>query len=94
MALSLAAVLADLAKTHQVIVVTHLAQVAVFGEAHYLVRKIDKGADGIPETQLSLIEDDDRVSEIARMLSGDVSDTSKAHAREMLNNAAHAGQNK
>ncbi len=80
---ALAAVLVDLAATHQVIVVTHLAQVAVFGEAHYLVRKID-GRDGLPETELALIEGDERVAEVARMLSGDARQASKAHAAEML----------
>lgn len=80
---SLATVLADLAKTHQVIVVTHLAQVAVVADAHYVVRKADTGS-GIPETSLVPVEGDDRVAEIARMLSGDSSPESLAHARAML----------
>ena len=80
---SLAAVLADLAKTHQVIVVTHLAQVAVVADAHYVVRKAVAGG-GIPETSLVPVEGDERVAEIARMLSGDNSPESLAHARAML----------
>lgn len=80
---ALADVLADLAETHQVIVVTHLAQVAVRGRAHYVVRKT-KGADGMPETDLRKLADDERPAEIARMLSGDATETSLAHAREML----------
>lgn len=80
---SLATVLADLAKTHQVIVVTHLAQVAVVADAHYVVRKADTGS-GIPETSLVPVEGDERVAEIARMLSGDSSPESLAHARAML----------
>lgn len=80
---ALADVLADLAETHQVIVVTHLAQVAVRGQAHYVVRKIE-GADGMPETDLRKLADDERPAEIARMLSGDATETSLAHAREML----------
>ena len=80
---ALADVLADLAETHQVIVVTHLAQVAVRGRAHYVVRKT-KGADGMPETDLHKLADDERPAEIARMLSGDATETSLAHAREML----------
>jgi len=80
-AVALAQVLADLARTHQVIVVTHLAQVAVMGACHYLVSK--SGGD-VPETTLVQLEGDDRVAEIARMLSGDASQTSLAHAREML----------
>lgn len=80
---SLATVLADLAKTHQVIVVTHLAQVAVVADAHYVVRKADTGS-GIPETSLVPVEGDERVAEIARMLSGDSSPESLAHACAML----------
>ena len=80
-AVALAQVLARLAKTHQVIVVTHLAQVAVMGQTHYLVQK---SAGDVPETTLVPIDGERRVAEIARMLSGDTSETSLAHAREML----------
>ena len=80
---SLAVVLADLARTHQVIVVTHLAQVAVRGECHYLVAK-DEGQHGVPETTLAELSGEARVAEIARMLSGDTSDISLAHARALL----------
>ena len=80
---ALAEVLADLAKTHQVIVVTHLAQVAVHGGTHYVVGKT-VGADGKPETKLSLLDESSRPAEIARMLSGDATAASLAHAREML----------
>lgn len=82
-AVALAEVLADLARTHQVIVVTHLAQVAVRGEAHYVVRKVE-GEGGMPETDLRRLCADERPAEIARMLSGDATETSLAHAREML----------
>lgn len=83
---SLAAVLADLSRTHQVIVVTHLAQVAVMGDMHYVVHKTD---GDIPKTTLSRIGGDDRVREVARMLSGDTSEASLAHARQMLREAGH-----
>lgn len=82
-AVALAEVLADLAKTHQVIVVTHLAQVAVRGDSHYVVKK-SVSSEGALVTVLSSISGDDRVAEIARMLSGDATDASIAHAREML----------
>ena len=81
---SLASVLADLARTHQVIVVTHLAQVAVMGSVHYVVRRSDSDT---PETSLVKIDGDDRVIEIARLLSGDASEASVAHARQMLQEA-------
>ena len=80
-AVALAEVLADLARTHQVVVVTHLAQVAVKGDLHYVVEKTD--ADE-PETHLREVTGEARVREIARMLSGDTSEASLAHAREML----------
>lgn len=84
---SLAQVLADLARTHQVIVVTHLAQVAVQGSVHYVVRRSDEG--DMPETRLVRVEGSDRMTEVARLLSGDASDESLAHARQLLSEAGH-----
>lgn len=81
-AVALADVIADLARTHQVIVVTHLAQVAVRGQRHYVVRR-HQGEHG-PQTVLQRVEGDERVAEVARMLSGSASDASMAHARELL----------
>ena len=86
-AVALADVLADLARTHQVIVVPHLALVAVRGEGHYVVRKT-AGERAMPETDLRRLPDGERPAEIARMLSGDATETSLAHAREMLERAA------
>lgn len=84
-AVALATVLARLASTHQVIVVTHLAQVAVRGSRHYLVRKsAEQTDDGIPQTNIVPLQGEDRVAEIARMLSGDTGELSMAHARDML----------
>ena len=80
-AVALGELLARLAETHQVIVVTHLAQVAVHADRHYLVSKTD---GDVPETTIVPIEGEDRVREIARMLSGDATEASLAHAREML----------
>ena len=83
-ALALAAVLKDLAQTHQLIVVTHLPQVAVVGDAHYLVEKHEA-----PEltTDIRVLSAEERVAEVARMLSGRVDETSLAHARELLDAA-------
>ena len=81
---SIAAVLDDLARTHQVIVVTHLAQIAVAAEKHYVVSKVAEGSDGRPETRLAPVTGEERVREIARMLSGDESATSLEHARDLL----------
>lgn len=74
--------LASLAKTHQVIVVTHLAQVAAFADAHLVVRKtVDEES---ASTTVVPVEGEDRVQEIARMLSGSVSEAGLDHARELL----------
>ncbi len=74
-------VLVDLSHTHQVIVVTHLPQVAVAGDTHY---KVSKTQGEHVQTQVALVEGNDRVSEIARMLSGDTSAATMTHARQLL----------
>lgn len=84
-AVALADVIADLAATHQVIVVTHLAQVAVRGDVHCVVAR--EGG----ETRISTVTGADREREIARMLSGSATEASLAHAREMLERSANAG---
>ncbi len=83
---ALADVLADLARTHQVIVITHLAQVAVLGDVHYVVRKT---AGDVPETTAEALNGQARVAEVARMLSGDTGGVSRAHAAQMLEEAHH-----
>lgn len=80
---SLADVLAELSQTRQVIVVTHLAQVAVMADVHCLVEKRE-AEDGVPETVVRKIDGEERVAEVARMLSGDGSQASLEHAKEML----------
>ena len=81
---AIAAVLDDLARTHQVIVVTHLAQIAVVADRHYVVSKAASPLDGRPETHIDAVEGEERVREIARMLSGDESVSSLEHARDLL----------
>ena len=73
--------LARLAGTHQVIVVTHLPQVAAYADVHLVVE-----AGGHAGTSLvRRLDDDGRVGELARMLAGlGESDTARAHARELL----------
>lgn len=75
--------LAQVATRHQVFVVTHLAQVASKAASHLLVAK-DEG-EGITSTQVTRLEGEARVQEIARMLGGDPdSAASREHARELL----------
>jgi DNA repair protein RecN (Recombination protein N) len=67
----------------QVLAVTHLPQVAACADHHGVVSK-KSDAQGVASS-VTLVEDEERVSEIARMLGGEkISDTTRAHAREML----------
>ena len=76
--------LARLARVAQVIVVTHLAQVASWADAQFVVSKGgDPSADGVATT-VHEVREEERVAEIARMLSGSESETSLDHARELL----------
>ncbi|MDN2500001.1 DNA repair protein RecN, partial [Nocardia nova] len=75
--------LARLARTHQVIVVTHLPQVAAFADTHLVVDKIDDGK-GV-NSGVRALTTDERVVELARMLAGlDDTETGRAHAEELL----------
>ncbi|MCL2403283.1 MAG: DNA repair protein RecN [Coriobacteriia bacterium] len=83
--LAIGAKLKDLAKTHQVIVVTHLAQVAAYADAHFKVSKELKG-DKV-NTTVTPLQNDEQTQEIARMLSGSDSETALSHASELLKSA-------
>lgn len=79
--------LARLARTHQVIVVTHLAQVAAFADTHLVVNKSDDG-EGAVNSGVRALTQDERIVELARMLAGlDDTETGRAHAWELLNTA-------
>ena len=78
-----AAKLKDVARYHQVFVVTHLPQLASRARRHLLVEKNE--GEGLAETAVKGLTGDARVREIARMLGGDPeSATSQDHARELL----------
>lgn len=79
--------LARLARTHQVIVVTHLPQVAAFADTHLVVDKSDDGK-GKVNSGVRALTKDERVIELARMLAGlDDTETGRAHAEELLETA-------
>ncbi len=82
--------LARLAETSQVIVVTHLAQVAAFSTNHLVV---EKGSDGsVTLSNVRLVHGEERTAEMARLLSGSPdSEAALTHARELLDNAHHVG---
>jgi len=73
-----------LASTSQVIVVTHLPQVAIWADHHLVVNKDSTGS--ISESSISIATGEERETEIARMLSGvSESEHAQEHARELLN---------
>ena len=74
--------LAELARHTQVIVVTHLAQVAAYADHHLVVAKTTDGA--VTASDVTVVEGTERVDEIARLLAGSVSATAREHARELL----------
>ena len=75
-----------LAAHSQVIVVTHLAQVAAFADTHLVVAKSTDGQ--VTSSDVHRVEGADREAEIARLMAGTVSDTALRHARELLSQAA------
>ncbi len=78
--------LARLARGSQVVVVTHLPQVAAYADRHLRVVKSDDGA--VTESDVTLLDDAERVRELARMLAGqEDSTTARAHAQELVDTA-------
>jgi DNA repair protein RecN (Recombination protein N) len=81
--------LARLAQNAQVIVVTHLAQVAAFANNHLSVVKDSDGS--VTASSVRQLDGDDRISEMARLLSGlPDSESGLAHARELIDMARQA----
>ncbi|MEV7982405.1 DNA repair protein RecN [Streptomyces sp. NPDC086519] len=75
--------LAKLAKSAQVVVVTHLPQVAAFADRQLLVEKTNDGS--VTRSGVKVLEGEERVRELSRMLAGqDDSETARAHAEELL----------
>lgn len=77
--------LATLARQAQVVVVTHLAQVAAHADRHLVVTKSSRGdADVVTASDVRVVAGDERIAELARMLSGSTSATALEHAAELL----------
>ena len=88
-AIDVGARLAALAQEAQVIVVTHLAQVAAFADRHLVVHKADDGA--ITSSSVTEVEGEHRLRELSRMMGGDPdSEAGLAHARDLLDQTAVA----
>ena len=87
----LGARLAALAGAAQVVCITHLPQVAVFADRHFVIRKTADLAADTTETLVSVVEGDERLDELARMLGGEAGDASaREHARNLLDRARAA----
>jgi DNA repair protein RecN (Recombination protein N) len=81
--------LAQLARASQVLVVTHLPQVAAYADRHVQIAKSSDGS--VTTSGLTVLPEEDRVRELSRMLAGmEDSDTALAHARELLEAARAA----
>lgn len=79
---NVASVMKELSKRHQIIAITHLAQIASKADNHILVHKSEE--KGRTVSHLDYIEGEKKVAEIARLLSGDDSDISLRHARSLI----------
>ncbi|NWF51698.1 MAG: DNA repair protein RecN [Nitrospirae bacterium] len=71
-----------ISKRHQVLCTTHLAQIASLGDLHLKIEKINR--DGRVFVEVKELSGDERVNEIARMLSGRITEVSLKHAKELL----------
>ncbi len=77
--------LSSLARHHQVICITHLPQIAKFGDHHFRISK--RVSDGRTSTTIKQLSETERVKEIARMLGGEkITQATLDHAHEMLDN--------
>jgi DNA repair protein RecN (Recombination protein N) len=77
----IAAAIKKLAKNHQILVISHLHQIAAKADFQYAVFKTEAG--GRTETKIEKLSDKERITEIARMLGGE-NDTTLRHAKELL----------
>lgn len=80
----MAAIMYQMSQSMQVITITHLPQIAAKGNQHYKVYK--QVRNDVTVTQLKQLSQDERIVEIAEMLSGkEISDSAMSHAKELLN---------
>lgn len=80
----MAAIMKEMSKQMQVITITHLPQIAAKGDEHFKVYKSESETNTF--TNLKLLSNDERIVEIAEMLSGkNISDSAITHAKELLN---------
>ncbi|HJS00302.1 MAG TPA: DNA repair protein RecN [Flavobacterium sp.] len=83
-AIKMGEIMKEMSKKMQIFAITHLPQIAAKGDAHFKVSKSTVGDD--TQSELKLLSDEERVVEIAQMLSGAVvSDSALNHAKALLN---------
>jgi DNA repair protein RecN (Recombination protein N) len=82
------AALGEVAERHQVLVITHLPQIAARADSHLVVAKEARG--GIATSDVQLLHGEDRINEIARMLGDSEGDAARRHAQAMLRTPAVA----
>ena len=76
---------ADIAKTTQIIAVSHLAQIAAFADRQFLIEKKEEG--GRTFSRIRPLEEEERAGELVRLLSGEQGGSALMHAEELLKNA-------
>ena len=84
------AALAEVAERHQVLVITHLPQIAARADSHLVVSK--EARRGIATSDVQVLHGEDRINEIARMLGDSEGDAARRHAQAMLRTAAPVKQ--
>ena len=76
---------ADIAKTTQIIAVSHLAQIAAFADRQFLIEK--KEEEGRTYSRIRALEEEERAGELVRLLGGEQGGSALMHAEELLKNA-------
>lgn len=78
--------MAGIAASHQVLCVTHLAVIAAMADRHYFIEKISTQDNTV--TRISLLDEDGRIDEIARLTGGGETSLARGHGKEMLESCA------
>ena len=81
-ALSIASALKKIAKTKQILCITHLAQIAACGDDNFFIQK--ETTEHRTVSKIRHLSDEEKVSEVARMLSGNITTLSLNHAKELI----------
>lgn len=75
----------NISQNNQVICITHLSQIACFGDANFKIEKYED--ENLTHTGVRLLNDDEKITEIARMLGSSSKESSNAHAKEIIDEA-------